>query len=174
MSDVVCVCVSVSVCVCVSADLPGVGRRRIYDVVNVFEGLELVSRRGKNEYVWNGFHNLDRTIAKLKVRSITAAICFACSGDCCCCCCCFCFCFSNHCALCLPCVFQALSRTYKEGPAGDSGDGDSDVRKERSLGVLAQRFIMMFIRAQVRPMGQCCGACTLVIACAAAAAAAGD
>lgn len=31
-----------------------VERRRIYDIVNIFESLDMVLRKGKNKYVWLG------------------------------------------------------------------------------------------------------------------------
>lgn len=46
-------------------------RRRIYDVTNILEALDIVSRKNKNAYVWHGTGHLATTIKKLRVGEYT-------------------------------------------------------------------------------------------------------
>ena len=48
-----------------------VGRRRIYDVTNILEALDMVSRRDRNLYAWHGTVRIGATIKKLYVSAYT-------------------------------------------------------------------------------------------------------
>jgi len=47
-----------------------VERRRIYDIINIFEALSIVSKKGKNLYWWYGLQGLEATFSRLQSEAM--------------------------------------------------------------------------------------------------------
>ncbi|KAJ9683556.1 hypothetical protein PVL29_019222 [Vitis rotundifolia] len=131
-----------------AANRLGVERRRIYDIVNILESVGILARKAKNQYSWKGFGAIPRALEELKEEGLRENFNIS---DCC-----------NFVKSLDDIEEGGSSNSKSDGQDRSSGLSKNDNRREKSLGLLTQNFIKLFLCSDADLISLDCAAMALL------------